>query len=62
MTEAKKIYYNAEDVAQMLGVSVGHSYKIIKRLNEELKENGFLTVAGKVPIRYFEKRCYGFGA
>lgn len=62
MTEAKKIYYNAEDVAQMLGVSVGHSYKIIKRLNDELKENGFLTVAGKVPIRYFEKRCYGFGA
>ena len=60
MTEAKKIYYNAEDVAQMLGVSVGHSYKIIKRLNDELKENGFLTVAGKVPIRYFEKRCYGF--
>ncbi len=62
MTEAKKIYYNAEDVAKMLGVSVGHSYKIIKRLNDELKENGFLTVAGKVPIRYFEKRCYGFGA
>lgn len=62
MTEAKKIYYNAEDVAQMLGVSVGHSYKIIKRLNDELKENGFLIVAGKVPIRYFEKRCYGFGA
>lgn len=62
MTEAKKIYYNAEDVAQMLGVSVGHSYKIIKRLNDELKENGFLTVAGKVPIRYFEKRCYGYGA
>ena len=36
----------------MLGVSVGHAYKIIRKLNQELAEQGFLVIAGKVP------RCY----
>lgn len=46
--------------AQMLGVSVGHAYKLIRKLNQELEKEGFLVIAGKVPRRYFEKRWYGF--
>ena len=53
-----KKFLTANDVASILEVSKGHAYKIIKKLNEELSENGFLTVAGKVPRRYFEERCY----
>ena len=33
-----KIYFTADDVSQMLGVSRGQAYKIIKRLNEELEK------------------------
>lgn len=61
MTE-NKIYITASELADMLGISVGHAYKIIRRLNEELKKDGFLVIAGKIPRRYFEKRWYGFGA
>ena len=56
MEENKKIYITANVLAEMLGVSVGHAYK----LNQELEKEGFLVIAGKVPRRYFEKRWYGF--
>ena len=50
------------DVAKILGVSVGHAYKIIKKLNVELEQAGYLVIAGKVPRGYFEKRWYGFAS
>ncbi len=62
MENTNKLYLTAADVAEMLGVSVGHSYKIVKKMNDELKEQGFIVVSGKVPTRYFEQRCFGFGA
>lgn len=60
MTEENKIYITASELAEMLGVSVGHAYKIIRKLNQELVEQGFLVIAGKVPRRYLEKRWYGY--
>ena len=62
MTEENKIYITASELAEMLGASVGHAYKIIRKLNQELAEQGFLVIAGKVPRRYLEKRWYGYGA
>lgn len=61
MSEKKpemKRFMNATDVADYLGVSVSKGYKIISQLNAELKEQGFLTVSGKVSRKYFEKRIY----
>lgn len=62
MIVENKIFITAKELAEMLDISVGHSYKIIRKLNEELEKDGFLVVAGKVPRRYFEKRWYGFSA
>jgi len=62
MQTDNKIYITANEMAEMLGVSPGHAYKIIRRLNQELEKAGYLVIAGKVPKRYFEKRWYGFGA
>lgn len=62
MAGENKIYITASELAEMLGVSVGHAYKIIRKLNQELAEQGFLVIAGKVPRRYLEKRWYGYGA
>lgn len=62
MTGENKIYITTSELAEMLGVSVGHAYKIIRKLNQELAEQGFLVIAGKVPRRYLEKRWYGYGA
>lgn len=60
MAGNKKIYITANELAEMLGVSVGHAYKLIRKLNQELEKEGFLVIAGKVPRCYFEKRWYGF--
>ena len=57
-----RIYITASEMSEMLGVSVGHAYKIIRNLNKELEREGFLVLSGKVPRAYFEKRWYGFGA
>lgn len=55
----EKIYYSAEDIAKMLGVSLGKSYKILREMNKELAGKGFLTIAGKIPVEYFREKWYG---
>ncbi len=51
-------FLNAEEVANMLGVSVVTGYRIIKKLNEELKMQGYIVVAGKISKRYFTEKVY----
>ena len=52
-------YITAAELAELLKISVGHTYKVIHRLNEELAAKGFLTFSGRVPRKYLEERCYG---
>ena len=51
---------NAEDVANELGISKGHAYKVIRQLNGGLEKSGFIIVAGKVPRAFWEKKFYGY--
>ncbi len=53
------LYYTAKDVQEMMGVSRGKAYKIIRMLNEELEQKGFIVIAGKIPKKFFNERCYG---
>ena len=53
-----KIYITARELSDMLGVSMGYAYKIIRKLNKD----GFIVIAGKVPKGYFEKRWFGYNA
>ena len=55
----EKIYYSAADIAAMLGVSTGKAYKILREMNKDLSDRGFLTIAGKIPVEYFKERWYG---
>lgn len=50
----------ANDVADELGISKGHAYKMIRQLNEELEKSGFIVVAGKVPRAFWEKKFFGY--
>lgn len=36
----EKIYYSAEDIAKMLGVSMGKAYKILREMNKDLAKGG----------------------
>ena len=52
-------FMKAEDVAEDLGVSKSFAYKVMKKLNDELKAQGYVTIAGRVNKQYFmEKLCY----
>ena len=46
-----------EEVRARLDCSSGKAYQIIKRLNAELKAKGYITISGRVPRSYFEKKC-----
>lgn len=54
-------FMRVEEVAQELDVSVSYAYKVIQRLNNELKGKGFVTIAGRVNRQYFNERLYGAG-
>lgn len=55
-----RIFMTVAEVAEELGVSRSYAYKIMRTLNEELQEKGYLTVSGRVNRDYFMNRvCYG---
>ncbi len=54
-------FIRADDVARELDVSKPYAYKLIRKLNEELKAKGFVTIAGRVNRQYFYERLYGAG-
>ena len=54
-------FMRVEEVAHELDVSVSYAYKVIQRLNNELKGKGFVTIAGRVNRQYFNERLYGVG-
>ena len=48
-------------MAEELEVSVPYAYKIIRKLNEELESQGYLTVKGRINRDYFYERIYSKG-
>ena len=55
----KNLFIKAEEIAKELGVSKPYAYKLIRKLNEELKNRGFITISGKVNRQFFEEKIYG---
>ena len=52
-------FMRAEDVAEVLGVSKSFAYKVMQKLNDDLKKQGYVTIAGRINKQYFmEKLCY----
>ena len=52
-------FIRVDEVAEELDVSKPYAYKLIRKFNEELKEKGFLTIAGRVNRQYFNERFFG---
>ena len=53
------MYVDAKEVMRTLGVSRGKAYKLIGQLNEELKAQGYVIIAGKCSRKYFNEKFYG---
>ena len=54
-------FIRADEVAKELAVSKPYAYKLIRKLNDELKAQGFITIAGRINRQYFNERLYGAG-
>lgn len=56
---AETTFIRVEEIIKELDISEASAYKLIRTLNEELKQKGFYTVRGRVSRQYFEERVYG---
>ncbi len=57
--KVERQFIGAKEVAEILGVSESKAYSVIRGLNKELKEKGYITVQGRVSRAFFQERCYG---
>ena len=53
-----KLFMRSEEVAKELGVSRAYAYKLIKKLNEELRAKGYLVIEGRLILEYFMEKIY----
>lgn len=44
------------EVKKLLNVKDGKAYQIMKKLNKELEDQGFITIQGRVPLDYLKER------
>ena len=51
-------FMRADEVAKELGISRSYAYKLIRQLNQELRERWFLTIAGRINRDYLRERLY----
>ena len=54
----EELFYTVDDIIDILNVSKSTAYREIKKLNDELKKQGYITICGKVPIKFFRERWY----
>ena len=54
-----ELFMSAAEISTITGMSEAYAYKIIKQLNKELQEKGFMTIRGRVSKDYFQERIYG---
>ena len=52
-------FMRVDEVAEELGVSKPCAYKLVQRLNGELRQKNYITIAGRISRQYFQERVYG---
>ena len=49
---SEPILIGAKEVCQLLGIKLSRAYAIIRELNQKLKEQGKITIAGRINKQY----------
>ena len=58
MQNMKTVFIKAAEIASELGVSKPYAYKLIQKMNIELKNKGYITISGRVSRQYYEEKLY----
>lgn len=56
------MFVRADEVANDLEISMPQAYRLIRKMNDELRADGFITIAGRVSRKFYSERFYGFGS
>lgn len=54
----EKTFLGVDEVKALLGVASTKAYAVIKQLNNELQQKGYITISGKVSSKYFFEKFY----
>ena len=57
--KGEELFVRVETVMTDLQISRPFAYRIIAGWNEELKDQGYTTICGRIPKAYYEKKIYG---
>ena len=49
----EKLFLTSNEVADLLNISQQQAYKIIRDMNKQLAEHGFLVLRGRINKKYF---------
>lgn len=52
-------FITVPEIQEVLSVSESKAYRIVRKLNEELKQKGYMVIPGQVSRHYFIERFYG---
>jgi hypothetical protein len=52
------LFIKADEVAVELGVSKPYAYKLVRKLNQELAQKGFIVISGRVSREYYREKIY----
>lgn len=53
-----KLFYNVKDIMDIFGIKKSSAYTLIKELNQELINQGYIVQGGKINTKYFRQRVY----
>ncbi len=53
------LFVKVEEIAENLQISKPLAYKIVRDMNEELNQKGYITIAGRVSRQFYEEKFYG---
>ncbi|MBS7340146.1 MAG: DNA-binding protein [Lachnospiraceae bacterium] len=54
----EKMFLRVSDVEEILDVSESYAYKLIRKLNKEMKAMGFQTIPGRIDTKFFYEHFY----
>ena len=60
MSGVNEAFVDAEEVCRILGIGRTKAYAIIREYNRELEAQGYLTIRGRCPRKFFEQKVYGY--
>lgn len=56
----ENLFYTAQELAAMFGISSTKAYQMIQDWNKELSAKKFITFSGKIYRAYVNERIYGY--